>query len=287
MTDTLAASAESTPSDPAADGPEFRAPEAIEPELAAPTEEELRRADRLLRRRRRRRLMLWGAVPALVMLLAAAKLLSMTIIGGQVVAQYEHGDYEESMNTSELLKTANIIEPWKAHYDVGTNALQLGLLDAARAELERGLELASPGEQCPIRNNLGIAIERQGDAALADGDQDTARARWEEALAVVDASDPSCPQTTSGPALAETRERIWRKLNPPDPSQGSGQQSQQDQGSSQDQQNLDQQGQSQQGQDQTAQEQLEQQMQQNEQQRQQELGDEQQQGGGGGTDTPW
>lgn len=266
---------------------EIGAPEAVEPELAPPSEEELRRADRQLRRRRRRRLMLWGLAPALLMLLFAAKLLSMTLIGGQAVAQYEDGDYEGSMNTSELLKTANIIESWKAHYDVGTNALQLGLLDPARAELETALSLAAPGEQCPIRNNLAIAIERQGDAVLEAGDEAGARALWEEALAIVEGSDPSCGQTTSAEAIVETHERIWRKLNPDSGESGGDQGEQgQDQEQSQDQQQ-GQQDQQDQQQGQTPEEQLQEQMQQNEQQRQEELGQEQQGSGGSGTDRPW
>ena len=39
------------------------------------------------------------------------------------------------------------------------------LEDLTQDEFRAALELASPTEQCPIRANLAIAIEREGDLA--------------------------------------------------------------------------------------------------------------------------
>ncbi|CAG7845338.1 hypothetical protein USB125703_01600 [Pseudoclavibacter triregionum] len=257
---------------------ELEAPEVVEPELAPPTPEELERAERIARRRLRRRLMLWALPFAIIAVLVAAKLLTMTFLGAQAVRQDEAGDYEGALNTSQLLKTVNVIEPWKAPYDVGTSYLRLGLNDEARAELEAALPLASPEDQCPIRANLAIAIERQGDALLEAGDEAGARELWTQAKAILEEADPSCPSSNSGQSMGESHERIRQKLDPQGSSGGDGQDGQ-GQGQSQEQQQAQQQ---QEQQEQT----LEQQMQENQQQRQDEL-EQEQSSGSSGSDRPW
>lgn len=187
------------------------APERVEVEVGPPTQSELEDADRKIRRQRRRRLVLWGTPFAVILALIALKLLSMIFIANQAVGQYEAGHYEESLNTSELLTTGNVVEPWKAHYNVGTNYLQLGVLTEARLELEQALRLAAPTEACPVRANLAIAVERLGDNAQAEGDDASARDLYEQAQVILAERDPSCWQSTSHEVAEETQRRLDEK----------------------------------------------------------------------------
>lgn len=272
------------------------APEAVEAELAPPSREELEAADRRVRRARRKRLLLWSTPVALILALIAGKLLSMIFIANQAVSQYEARSFEESLNTSELLTYGNVVEPWKAHYDVGTNYLQLGVLPEARMELEQALQLAAPSEACPIRANLAITIERLGDLAATNGDEAAAQGYYEEAKRVLQERDPSCQQSSSEPSSQETQQRLDEKTNTssspdpnssasptpspgatspagetPTPSPSSGG-TPQTPGSS--------------GEPQSPEEQLDEQLGENQQQRQEQL-DEENNGGSGGVDKPW
>lgn len=162
--------------------------------------------------KRRRRFIVFSIPFALLAAAFATKLISMSVIADRTVSLYSEADYEGSMNSAQQQKFVNILESWKAPYNTGTSMLQLGLLDEARSELETALPLAEPPQQCPIRANLAITIERQGDAKLAADDTAGAVALWQEALAVVDARDQSCASTEFEPPTVESTERIQQKL---------------------------------------------------------------------------
>lgn len=162
--------------------------------------------------RRRRRFILFSIPFALIAAAFAAKLISMSVIADRTVALYADADYEGSMNSAQQQKFVNILESWKALYNTGTSMLQLGLLEEARSEFEGALPMAEPPQQCPIRANLAITIERQGDARLAAEDAAGAVTLWQEALAVLEARDPSCASTEFEPPTTESAERIQQKL---------------------------------------------------------------------------
>lgn len=162
-------------------------------------------------RRRRRRLMLIGIPVAILVLLLAAKLLSMTVIANRTVSSYAEGDYETSLNSAQQQKILNAVEQWKAPFNTGTVYLQLGLNPEARAELEAALPLANGVDECPIRSNLAIAIERVGDTAATDGDAVAAAAAYEQALEVLAQAPGECPATASGEPMEETRVRLEEK----------------------------------------------------------------------------
>jgi tetratricopeptide (TPR) repeat protein len=162
--------------------------------------------------KRRRRFILFSIPFALLAAAFATKLISMSIIADRTVSLYADSEYEGSMNSAQQQKFVNFLESWKAPYNTGTSMLQLGLLDEARTELEAALPMAEPPQQCPIRANLAITIERQGDARLAADDTAGAVALWQEALAVLDARDPSCASTEFEPPTVESSERIQQKL---------------------------------------------------------------------------
>lgn len=275
--------------------PQDGAPEVVEAELAPPSKEELEAADRRVRRARRKRLILWGTPVVVILALVAFKLLSMIFIANQAVKQYEAGSYEESLNTSELLTYGNVIEPWKAHYDVGTNYLQLGVLPESKAELEQALALAAPSEACPVRANLAITIERLGDLALANGDEAASKAYYEEAKKVLAERDPSCEQSSSEPSSQETEQRLEQKT-------GEGNEGSQDSTSSPtpspsesptpnpsntpDEQSQENETPGASASPQSAEEQLQEQLGENQQQREEQL-DEENNSSSGGAEKPW
>lgn len=176
------------------------------------------------RRRRRRRIFVLVAVPlATVMGLAGCKLIAQHIAANVVISQYADGNYEGALNTSSQLHWLNVVETWKADYDTGTSLLGAEAYDEARAAFERALDLAAPGEQCPIRANLAITIESQGDDAYFGSDFENAHALYVEALAAITEADPTCADSTAAGSLQESEPRIREKIrrleeqSPPQP----------------------------------------------------------------------
>lgn len=164
------------------------------------------------RRRLRRRLMLWSIPFALVLLLVSAKLISQHAIAQTALTQYEQEEYEGALNTSGQLKFLNVVEPWKPFYNMGTSYLRLDALTEAQDEFRAALELATPPEQCPIRANLAIAIEREGDLAVEAEDVASAVVKYQEALEVLAAADASCEFSTSNRSITDSDARIKEKL---------------------------------------------------------------------------
>ncbi|GGA58805.1 hypothetical protein GCM10011490_05960 [Pseudoclavibacter endophyticus] len=229
-------------------------------------------------RRRRKRLMLLGIPVAILALLVAAKFLSMTVIANRTVSAYEVADYESALNSAQQQKFLNVVEQWKAPYNTGTVYLQLGLNQEARTELEAALPLASGADECPIRSNLAIAIERIGDQHDADGDGDAAREAWQQALAVLSQAPAECPDSTSSVPMSETQQRLEAKLDPPQSSDDA----EEPQDPSEDPSDTG-------DADQDAIEDIGEQLDENQDDRQDAIDEENDQGGGGGggTDKPW
>lgn len=163
--------------------------------------------------RRGRILVLAVVLPvAAILTFAGGKLIVQDLIARSAVESYGQGAYEESLNTSGQLLFLNVIERWKPDFNMGTNYLQLGALDPARAALERSLALAAAPEQCPIRANLAITIERQADALAQAGDGAGALALYLQAIQVLDDRDPACAQDPSEPSATESKQRIEDKI---------------------------------------------------------------------------
>lgn len=193
------------------------APPETHPELREQRDPAVVRREHLRKLRKRRgRLMLIGIPFAVLALVVAGKFLSMTMIANNTVSSYSDGEYEAALNSAQQQKIVNVVEQWKAPYNTGTVYLQLGLNPEARVELEAALPLASGADQCPIRSNLAIAIERIGDQAATDGDPDAAVTAYQQGLAVLTQAPPECPETTSATPMEETQARLEAKLQPPE-----------------------------------------------------------------------
>jgi len=199
--------------------------------MSAPAE--LLRANRT--RRRVRRIILIASAPVVIVALAlCGKLLSMYAFAHQSAAAYAADDFAGTTQAARGQLVLNWFEPYKAPFNVGVGLADAGELPGARAAFEQSLALAHGLEQCVVRVNLAIVLERTGDAAMREGDAATAAEAWQQALVVSeDAPDecgtPEADGTTSDPerglgdTLDEQQQRLREKLE-----DGTGQQEQPD-----------------------------------------------------------
>jgi len=237
--------------------------------------------------RRRRRIRRWVAIGMLPLTLAAllfvGKLLSMYGFAHQAISAYVVGDYSGSEAAARGQDFLNLFEPYKAPYNAGTALAGSEDLDPARVKLEEALPLASGLEVCAVRVNLALVIERQGDAARADGDGPGSAQLYGEAMQVTAETPDECrsddadqqspdPDRSLSDALDDMQERLQQKQqneqdSQQNPDQSDGEEPQQAQP---DQDSLDE---------------LQQKLEDGAEERQQNQGDQDEPGGG--TDKPW
>ena len=236
------------------------------------------------RRLRLRRILLLASTPLLlVALLFCAKVLSMYAFAHQAIAANATGDHAGTVQAARGQEVVNIFEPWKAPYNAGVGLAEQDDLDGARAEFEEALTLARGLEECAIRVNLSIVLERIGDRALREGDGAAASRAWQEALTVSEDAPAECdseeaqqnspdPERDLEETLDEQQQRLREKLedstSPDEPDDSDDPQEQ----PTPDGDKLD-----------DIREQLEQGQQERDQRDQRNEGD----GGGWGTDRPW
>ncbi|MGL3148861.1 hypothetical protein ACSS7Z_00745 [Microbacterium sp. A82] len=238
------------------------------------------------RRRTVRRWVMIGTLPlTLAALLFVGKLLSMYAFAHQAVTSYVVADYAGAQAAAEGQEFLNWFEPYKAPYNVGTALAGADELDRARVKFEEALPLANGLEVCAIRVNLALVIERQGDAALDDGDGIGATDLYGQALLITAETPKECnsdeadrqspdPDRSMQDSLDELGDRLQEKQQqsqqPPPEGQGD-EGGEEDQPQQPDQDKLDE-----------LQEKLEQGAEEREQNQQGE-----QDAPGGGTDKPW
>ncbi|QCR19654.1 hypothetical protein [Agrococcus sp. SGAir0287] len=247
-------------------------------------------------RRRLRRILMLVLVPITIAgLVLAGKLMSVNAFADASQNAYERRAYQEAELQARGLQWWNVLEPWKAPYDVGVALGMQGSpeqLVEARALLEEALSLngeEGSNEYCVILVSIVYVVEKQGDQAREAADTQTANGLYQEALGIIDAAPEGCfaeptpIQADTGEQLEQSVPRIEEKIE--DESGGGGDSDQESEGgeSSEDPSEGD-------GEPQTQQEQLEEQNQQAQEQQQQQDEYNQQQGeepGGGGVDQPW
>lgn len=176
------------------------------------------------RRRVARRVAVVATIPLLVVALAlGAKLLSMYAFAYSSAAAYAAGDYPGTTQAARGQKPLNFFEPYKAPFNVGVGLAASDDLAGARAAFEEALALATGLEQCAVRVNLAIVIERTGDLALAADDGGAARAAWQEALLVMMEAPEGCrtpeaddvspdPDQNMTDTMDEEEQRLREKL---------------------------------------------------------------------------
>ncbi|ASN20581.1 hypothetical protein [Arthrobacter sp. YN] len=178
-------------------------------------------------RRRRLRLALWTAPPALLALAVAAKLLSVGVLGGTAAESYAAGQGNDVARAASWLHVLNFVEPHKASFASGDARVLADDFAAAREDFETALRLGPGDDECKVRVNLVLSIEKMGDAA---GGGDAAAQLFAEGLAAAEASPPQChavgPANAAGEgaALDAAEDRLTNKIAEGKPQSGKAQQ---------------------------------------------------------------
>jgi hypothetical protein len=112
------------------------------------------------------------------------------------------------------LRFANFTEPHKAPFAEGDGLFLAGDYAGARRSFEEALDLAGQADQCAVRVNLALSIERLGDAKASAGDPAAAGRLFAEALAVVEAAPDGCfnPGAEAGGGVDSTEAGTADKL---------------------------------------------------------------------------
>lgn len=193
------------------------------------------------RRRKIRRTAGFISIPfVLVAVLVVAKVLSMFSFAHFAMASYADGNGNGTTSAAQGQLPANWFEPYKAPFNQGDGYALSGQLPEAREQFENALALARGLEECVVRVNLSLTVERMGDAAAASGDHDLAHTLFTEALGITADTPPEChneeanefssdPSRDLGDTTDENRQRQQGKANrtdeqettPSDPSEES------------------------------------------------------------------
>ncbi|WP_211280812.1 hypothetical protein, partial [Mycobacterium arosiense] len=146
----------------------------------------------MTRLRLRRRLVIYSAPPAVLAVLIAVKLISVVVAGNSAVSSFARGDGGGVHADAAILGVANLVEPAKAPFAAGAAAVLDGRLEDADARFADALTRSDTAGSCPVRVNLELVRETQGDRAAAAGDGARADERYASAQAVVDAAARGC-----------------------------------------------------------------------------------------------
>lgn len=185
-------------------------------------------ADNRRRATIRRRAGLISLPFALAALLLVAKLLSMFTFAHFSLSSYADGNGEGASSAAAGQLPANWFESYKAPFNQGDGYALSAKLPEARERFEHALTLAQGLEECVVRVNLSLTIERMGNAAAADGNQDDAQKFYVEALGVTadtpaechseEANEKSTDQSRDlGETIDENRKRQQEKAQQDEP----------------------------------------------------------------------
>jgi hypothetical protein len=151
------------------------------------------------RLRLRRRLLIYSAPLIIVALLAGAKLISVVVVGNSAVSDFAGGDGNAVRGDAAVLGVANVVEPAKAPFAAGTAAVLDGRLDDADGNFADALARTDAARSCPVRVNLELVRETQGDRAASAGDRARAQERYTSALTIVGDAPQACFAGNSDP----------------------------------------------------------------------------------------
>ncbi|GAB1813769.1 hypothetical protein [Mycobacterium sp. MUNTM1] len=144
------------------------------------------------RLRLRRRLLVYSAPLVAVALLVAIKLLSVVLAGNSAAGAFMSRDGDTVRTDAAILGVVNVVEPARAPFAAGAAAVLDGRLEDADAHFADALARTDVAGSCPVRVNLELVRETQGDRAAAAGDRARADQRYASALAIVDAAPHAC-----------------------------------------------------------------------------------------------
>jgi hypothetical protein len=151
------------------------------------------------RLRLRRRLVLFSAPVVAVALLAAVKLISVVILGNAAASDFGRHDTGALRDDIATLSVLNVIAPDKLAFAQGGLAALEGDLGAADSRFSDVLSRTDASRSCPVRVNVELVRETQGDRAARDGRRDQAEQHYASALAVIKDAPQVCFQGNSDP----------------------------------------------------------------------------------------
>lgn len=178
------------------------------PPISFASDAELRDAQFAQKLQRRKRLLLRISLPIVIIAaLLALKFLSatgLTIVGNSA---YDRANYSTAAARYANTQFANIVQPWKAHYNEGTAHYSAGKFFTATQQLDIALEKVPKtpedqprgAEECAVRVNYSLALEGTADESLAVGDAVTAERFYTEALEML----ADCADSGEGGQTAE------------------------------------------------------------------------------------
>lgn len=180
------------------------------------------------RLRLRRRLLLWSAPVVLLAVAVAVKMISVVLVGDSAISHFARGDGAALHADASRLGVLNLIEPAKAPFAGGSAAVLEGRLGDADDEFSRAL---AGDQSCPVRVNLELVRETQGDVAAAAGRTAAAEERYRSALGIVTEAAAGCfagnddAQPDRRVVRAEAQARLnakiaWLHSVPPPPPPG-------------------------------------------------------------------
>lgn len=140
----------------------------------------------------RRRLLVYSAPLVAIALLVAIKLFSVVLVGNSAADAFGSRDGDAVAADAAILGFANVVEPARAPFAAGAAAVLDGRLEDADAHFADALARTDAAGSCPVRVNLELVRETQGDRAAAAGDRTHADERYASALAVVDTAPRAC-----------------------------------------------------------------------------------------------
>lgn len=178
----------------------------------------------LERNRRRRRIRKWigiGSIPVLlVVTLLLVKIFSMYAAAHMAIASFITGDGSGTSRAAQWQYPVNLFEPFKAPFNNAVGLAANAQYVPARAEFEKALDLVTGLEECAVRINLSITIERLGDLKDQAGDPYAAKKLYDEALLNLLGGPKDCDdeeksqQNSSDPNrdMGSQREQLEKRL---------------------------------------------------------------------------
>ncbi|OBG29134.1 hypothetical protein A5764_23370, partial [Mycobacterium sp. 852002-51057_SCH5723018] len=142
--------------------------------------------------RLRRRLLIYSAPLTVVALVVIIKLLSVVVAGNSAASAFARGDGNAVRADAAVLGVANVVEPARAPFAAGAAAVLDGRLGDADTYFSAALARTDATQSCPVRVNLELVRETQGDRSAAAGDRARAEERYASAVAIVDAAPHTC-----------------------------------------------------------------------------------------------
>ncbi|MGD9516618.1 hypothetical protein, partial [Mycolicibacterium sp.] len=166
-----------------------------------------------------RRLLMASAPPALVAVVVAVKLISVVVVGNSAQTHYASGDIGALSDDVSLLRILDVVQPANTASTAGGLAVLQDRLQEADAQFTDALTRTAADRSCPVRVNLALVREREGDIDAWEARLESARQRYESALAVIAEAPQGCFDGNTDPDSArravreDADERITAKID--------------------------------------------------------------------------